>query len=62
MPRSAAEVQAQADAAAAGIAGDQGGHVIGHRFILFSSVTRKRREEELPSGYLEARDIFVFQR
>ena len=34
MPRSAAEIQAQADAAAAGIAGDQGGHAIGHRFML----------------------------
>jgi hypothetical protein len=29
---------------------------------LFSSVTRKRREEELPSGYLEAGDIFVLRR
>ncbi|RKP52534.1 LysM peptidoglycan-binding domain-containing protein [Trinickia fusca] len=32
--RSAAEVQAQADAAAAGVDGDQGGHLIGHRFVL----------------------------
>ncbi|GLQ89398.1 DUF6861 domain-containing protein [Dyella flagellata] len=32
--RSSAEVQAQADAAAAGVAGDQGGHLVGHRFVL----------------------------
>ncbi|WP_459574849.1 DNA/RNA non-specific endonuclease, partial [Cupriavidus sp. 8B] len=32
--RSSAEVQAQVDAAASGIAGDQGGHLIGHRFVL----------------------------
>lgn len=32
--RSSAEVQAQADAAAAGVAGDQGGHLVAHRFVL----------------------------
>jgi len=32
--RSSAEVQAQADAAASGVAGDQGGHLVGHRFVL----------------------------
>jgi hypothetical protein len=31
--RSSAEIQAQADAAAAGIEGDQGGHLIGYRFL-----------------------------
>ncbi|MHB1059893.1 MAG: DNA/RNA non-specific endonuclease [Rhodanobacter sp.] len=32
--RSSAEVQAQADASASGIAGDQGGHLVAHRFVL----------------------------
>ncbi|MEN6536804.1 MAG: DNA/RNA non-specific endonuclease, partial [Bryobacteraceae bacterium] len=32
--RSSAEVRAQADAAASGIAGDQGGHLVAHRFVL----------------------------
>ncbi|MDB0525044.1 DNA/RNA non-specific endonuclease, partial [Ralstonia solanacearum] len=32
--RSAAEVRAQSDVAATGVEGDQGGHLIGHRFVL----------------------------
>ena len=32
--RGAAELKAQKDAAASGIAGDQGGHLVGHRFML----------------------------
>jgi hypothetical protein len=31
--RSPAKIRAQADAAAKGIAGDQGGHLAGHRFV-----------------------------
>jgi hypothetical protein len=31
--RSSAEIQAQSNAAAAGIAGDQGGHLVGYRFL-----------------------------
>ena len=33
LDRSSAEVQAQANAAARGMAGDQGGHLVGHRFV-----------------------------